>query len=305
VPARLGPLLHDFGLVQLRREQFDHAAELWQRCTELAGPPTATGGRVLLTGPAERWYASMAGGHLARLDGADDRAAARYADARALLEAVEREERTSIGIDAAIAASLMAQGEVTDPATAGPLLREALGRAMRSGDQRLLALALDAVGELVAALGEIGIVSSRRMDLFVRPDGVTVIDDTYNANPSSTAAALNALATMRVDGRRVAVLGYMAELGDQEQAGHEEVGRLAAELGVDRLVAVADNARPFLDGANRVDGWAGEAVFAADQAPAVEIVKGDLKAGDIVLVKGSRYRTWDVVDALRPEEVRP
>jgi UDP-N-acetylmuramoyl-tripeptide--D-alanyl-D-alanine ligase len=159
--------------------------------------------------------------------------------------------------------------------------------------------------ELVRALGEIGIVSSRRMDVFVRPDGVTVIDDSYNANPSSTSAALNALATMRADGRRVAVLGYMAELGEHERSGHEQVGRLAAELGVDRVVAVAGNARPILDGATSVKGWTGEAIFAADQAAALEIVRGDLRAGDVVLVKGSRYRTWDVVDGLRPEEGRP
>jgi len=154
--------------------------------------------------------------------------------------------------------------------------------------------------DLVTALSEIGIVSSRRMDVFTRPDGVTVIDDSYNANTSSTSAALHALATMRADGRRVAVLGYMAELGEQERAGHEEVGRLAAELGVDRIVAVAANARPILDGATTVKGWTGEAIFAADQADALEIVRGDLRAGDVVLVKGSRYRTWDVVDGLRP-----
>jgi len=159
--------------------------------------------------------------------------------------------------------------------------------------------------DLVTALSEIGIVSSRRMDVFTRPDGVTVIDDSYNANTSSTSAALHALATMRADGRRVAVLGYMAELGEHERSGHEEVGRLAAELGVDRLVAVADNARPILDGATTVKGWTGEAIFAADQAAALEIVRGDLRAGDVVLVKASRYRTWDVVDGLRPEEGRP
>ena len=154
--------------------------------------------------------------------------------------------------------------------------------------------------ELVAALGEIGIVSGRRMDVFTRPDGVTVIDDTYNANPSSTAAALRALASMTAEGRRVAVLGYMAELGEHERAGHEEVGRLAAELGVDRLVAVAANARPILDGAGSVEGWTGEGIFAEDQPAALTIVRGDLRAGDVVLVKGSRYRTWDVVDGLRP-----
>ncbi|WP_433302662.1 UDP-N-acetylmuramoyl-tripeptide--D-alanyl-D-alanine ligase [Actinoplanes sp. CA-030573] len=159
--------------------------------------------------------------------------------------------------------------------------------------------------DVVSALGEIGIVSSRRMDVFTRPDGVTVIDDSYNANPSSTAAALHALAAMRAEGRRVAVLGYMAELGEHERAGHEEVGRLAATLGVDRLVAVAENARPILDGATAVAGWTGEAIFAADQAAALEIVRGELRAGDVVLVKGSRYRTWDVVDGLRSEEGRP
>jgi UDP-N-acetylmuramoyl-tripeptide--D-alanyl-D-alanine ligase len=156
--------------------------------------------------------------------------------------------------------------------------------------------------DVVAALGEVGIVSVRRMDVFTRPDGVTVIDDSYNANPSSMAAALRALASM-ADGRRtVAVLGYMAELGEYEVSSHQEMGRLAAELGVDRLVVVAENARPVLDGAAGVAGWDGEAVFAADQAAAIDIVKSDLRADDVVLVKGSRYRTWDVVDSLRPEE---
>jgi UDP-N-acetylmuramoyl-tripeptide--D-alanyl-D-alanine ligase len=158
--------------------------------------------------------------------------------------------------------------------------------------------------DLVTALGEIGIVSSRRMDVFHRPDGVTVIDDSYNANPSSTAAALHALAAIAAGRRTTAVLGYMAELGDFERAGHEEVGRLAAELGVDRLVAVAENARPVLDGAAGVADWTGSAVFAADQAAAIEVLRSDLRADEVVLVKGSRYRTWDVVDALRPEEER-
>jgi UDP-N-acetylmuramoyl-tripeptide--D-alanyl-D-alanine ligase len=154
---------------------------------------------------------------------------------------------------------------------------------------------------VITALGEVGIVSARRMDVFRRPDGVTVIDDSYNANPSSTAAALHALAAMAGGRRTTAVLGFMAELGDEERSGHEEVGRLAAELGVHRVIAVAENARPILDGADGVNGWTGTAIFAADQATAIEIVTGDLRADDVVLVKGSRYRTWDVVDALRPE----
>jgi UDP-N-acetylmuramoyl-tripeptide--D-alanyl-D-alanine ligase len=203
---------------------------------------------------------------------------------------------------------------------------DSLGRASyrlrfreRSGDVRLgvtgrhqVANTLAAAGvalslgmdfdAVVSSLGEVGIASARRMDVFQRPDGVTVIDDSYNANPSSTAAALRALAAMSADGRAVAVLGYMAELGDHERAGHAEVGRLAAELGVTRLVAVADEAAAVLEGASEVEGWDGAAVLAADQAEAIRIVMQDLRAGDVVLVKGSRYRTWDVADALRPEE---
>jgi UDP-N-acetylmuramoyl-tripeptide--D-alanyl-D-alanine ligase len=156
--------------------------------------------------------------------------------------------------------------------------------------------------EAAAALSEVTIASSRRMDVFERPDGITVIDDSYNANPTSTAAALRALATLAAGRRSVAVLGYMAELGDFERSGHEEVGRLAAELGVDRLIAVA-GAAPILDGAATVAEWKGEAVLAVDQNAA--IAELDLHPGDVVLVKGSRYRTWEVVDSLRPEGVRP
>ncbi|WP_328467103.1 UDP-N-acetylmuramoyl-tripeptide--D-alanyl-D-alanine ligase [Actinoplanes sp. NBC_00393] len=168
-----------------------------------------------------------------------------------------------------------------------------------------LAAGMD-LDELVTALGEVGIVSGRRMDVFDRPDGVTVIDDSYNANPSSTAAALHALAAMGEGRRTTAVLGYMAELGEHEISGHAEVGRLAAELGVDRLIAVAGNARPILDGAAGLTGWPGTAYFAADQEAAIEILQKDLRADDVVLVKGSRYRTWDVADWLRrSEEVQP
>lgn len=160
--------------------------------------------------------------------------------------------------------------------------------------------------DVAAALSGIGTVSTRRMDVFDRPeDGVTVIDDSYNANPSSTAAALRALAALGVNRRTTAVLGYMAELGDHEVSGHAEVGRLAAELGVDRIIAVAGHTRPILDGAAEVTGWTGEAVLAADQAEAVEALLAGLRPGDVVLVKGSRYRTWAVADALRSEGVRP
>jgi UDP-N-acetylmuramoyl-tripeptide--D-alanyl-D-alanine ligase len=189
-----------------------------------------------------------------------------------------------------------------------PVRLRVVGRHQVSNTLAAAAVALQMgmpPADVAAALGEIGTVSTRRMDVFDRPDGVTVIDDSYNANPSSTAAALRALAVIGAGRRTTAVLGYMAELGEHEVAGHAEVGRLAAELGVDRLIAVADNARPVLDGAAEVAGWTGQAVFAADQEAAAETLRADLRPGDVVLVKGSRYRTWAVADALRPEGVRP
>jgi UDP-N-acetylmuramoyl-tripeptide--D-alanyl-D-alanine ligase len=154
------------------------------------------------------------------------------------------------------------------------------------------------LGELAPALGALTLVSTRRMDVFDRPDGVTVIDDSYNANPASTAAALNALAAIGTGRRTVAVLGYMAELGEHERSGHESVGALAATLDV-TLVIVVGEAAPIHDGASGVPGWSGSSVVVPDQAAALAVLRDELRPGDVVLVKGSRYRTWEVADALR------
>ncbi|MEU8085051.1 UDP-N-acetylmuramoyl-tripeptide--D-alanyl-D-alanine ligase [Micromonospora sp. NPDC049101] len=157
------------------------------------------------------------------------------------------------------------------------------------------------LAELAPALGELTLISTRRMDVFDRPDGVTVIDDSYNANPASMAVAVRALASIGQGRRTVAVLGYMAELGPFEYDGHAEVGRLAAELGVDRLLVVGEPAAPIHEGATAVANWGGESVLLTDQAAAVEVLRGELRPGDVVLVKGSRYRTWEVADALRAD----
>jgi UDP-N-acetylmuramoyl-tripeptide--D-alanyl-D-alanine ligase len=159
------------------------------------------------------------------------------------------------------------------------------------------------VPELATALGEFTPASSRRMDVFDRPDGITVIDDSYNANPASTTAALQALATIGSGRRRVAVIGYLAELGEREREGHAQVGRVAAELGVDRLIVVGAQAAPIHDGAVAVPSWGGESVVVSDQDAAVAWLRESLRPGDVVLVKGSRYRTWTVADALRGEDL--
>ncbi|MGH3734853.1 MAG: UDP-N-acetylmuramoyl-tripeptide--D-alanyl-D-alanine ligase [Micromonosporaceae bacterium] len=161
------------------------------------------------------------------------------------------------------------------------------------------------LAELAYGLGELRLVSERRMDVFDTTGGVTVIDDSYNANPGSMAAALRALSAVGgPERRRWAVLGYMAELGESERDGHLDVGRLAARLGVDRLVVVGEPAAPIAHGAREESDWGGDAVQVADQEAAIALVRGELRTGDVVLVKGSRYQTWKVADALRADALR-
>ncbi|MCW2953473.1 MAG: UDP-N-acetylmuramoyl-tripeptide--D-alanyl-D-alanine ligase [Conexibacter sp.] len=112
-------------------------------------------------------------------------------------------------------------------------------------------------------------------------NGVTVIDDCYNANPMSMRAALDDLAATAGDGRRVAVLGDMLELGPRERAYHAEIGAHAADRGVDLLVAVGPLA------AAMVPAYGGESLALADAAAAARELTALLAAGDTVLVKGS------------------
>jgi UDP-N-acetylmuramoyl-tripeptide--D-alanyl-D-alanine ligase len=116
------------------------------------------------------------------------------------------------------------------------------------------------------------------------PDGGLLINDTYNANPVSMRAALEHLASRAGDRRRVAVLGTMAELGPGAPAFHEEIGRLAGELGVAALVAVGEAARAYLDGTN----GSVETAWAPDAASAGEALETLRRPGDAILVKGSR-----------------
>jgi UDP-N-acetylmuramoyl-tripeptide--D-alanyl-D-alanine ligase len=155
------------------------------------------------------------------------------------------------------------------------------------------------LADTAAAVSQLRPASARRMDIFERTDGITVIDDSYNANPASMGAALRTLVSVGAGRRTFAVLGYMAELGAYEEAGHAEMGRLAAELGVDRVVAVGQLTAPIDRGANEVANWGGSSVLVTDQEAATALLREELRSGDVVLVKGSRYRTWDVVDALR------
>jgi UDP-N-acetylmuramoyl-tripeptide--D-alanyl-D-alanine ligase len=133
-----------------------------------------------------------------------------------------------------------------------------------------------------------------------------VVNDAYNANPDSTRAAIDALAHLARGGRRgIAVLGYMAELGEIADDSHAEAGRLAAQAGAALVVAVGAGAAPVLDGARSAEGWRGEAIAVSDPAAAVTALRSRLRPGDVVLVKASKSAgLWEVADGLLAEVPR-
>jgi UDP-N-acetylmuramoyl-tripeptide--D-alanyl-D-alanine ligase len=130
-----------------------------------------------------------------------------------------------------------------------------------------------------------------RMEVHRRADGVTVINDAYNANPESVRAALEALGHLAQDGRAFAILGHMAELGATSPVRHAEAGEFAARVlgpALAGLIAVGPEAAPVLDGARQVPSWRGEALGVPDGPAALAVLADRLKPGDVVLVKASR-----------------
>jgi UDP-N-acetylmuramoyl-tripeptide--D-alanyl-D-alanine ligase len=139
-----------------------------------------------------------------------------------------------------------------------------------------------------------------RMEVTTRSDGVTIVNDAYNANPDSVRAALKALAAMgRPDGgprrRTWAVLGEMLELGDTALAEHDAIGRLAVRLDVSRLVAVGEGARAISAGASHEGSWGEESAWAPDGDAALALLRAELEPGDVVLVKASRSIGLDAI----------
>ena len=128
-----------------------------------------------------------------------------------------------------------------------------------------------------------------RMEIADRDDGVTVVNDAYNANPDSMRAALKTLASIGGGRRRtVAVLGEMLELGAATREEHDALGRLAVRLDVSRLVVVGEGAKPIHLGASLEGSWGGESVFVPDVDAAERFLYEDVSPGDVVLVKASR-----------------
>ncbi len=129
--------------------------------------------------------------------------------------------------------------------------------------------------------------SSRRMDIIIRPDGVKIINDTYNANPQSMAAALKVLSSL--EGRKIAVLGDMYELGKQTRNAHRRIGKLTRELRIDRLISIGKLSRDM----NADHHF-------SSQGAAIKKLKQLIHPGDQILIKASRgMHLEEIVEALQ------
>ncbi len=174
------------------------------------------------------------------------------------------------------------------------------------------ALAASAIAlELGVSLEDVAVglgaawVSEMRMESFVTATGLTVINDAYNASPSSMAAAVDMLSALKVAGRRIAVLGDMAELGSLEELAHFKLGEQVADSGIALLVTVGERAARIRDGA-RAAGMPAEGGYSCGSVDeALEVLDDLVQPGDAVLVKASRVmRLEAVVEGLVKSSVR-
>jgi UDP-N-acetylmuramoyl-tripeptide--D-alanyl-D-alanine ligase len=167
------------------------------------------------------------------------------------------------------------------------------------------------LNQVADALAAAGPVSKHRMAVATRGDGVTVINDAYNANPDSMAAGLKALAAIANEGgqkrRSWAVLGEMAELGDDAISEHDRIGRLAVRLDVSRLIVVGTGRAmsAMHHGAVMEGSWGAESTMVTDADAALALLRAELQAGDVVLVKASNAAGLGALaETLVTEDVR-
>ncbi|MFF1528728.1 UDP-N-acetylmuramoyl-tripeptide--D-alanyl-D-alanine ligase [Cellulomonas sp. NPDC058312] len=156
--------------------------------------------------------------------------------------------------------------------------------------------------DVAAGLGAADALSPHRMHVVDRPDGITVVDDSYNANPDSVRAALRALAVLAGRERRsVAVLGEMMELGPDARAEHEAIGLQVVRLNVGLTVVVGKGALGIAAGAQREGSWGDEVAIVDDVDAAAALLERELRPGDVVLVKSSQdaglWRLGDLLTA--------
>ena len=154
--------------------------------------------------------------------------------------------------------------------------------------------------EIATRLSALQRRSARRMEVTTRPDGVTILNDSFNANPESMRAGLKALAAMAREGRRSwAVLGVMGELGEDAVTAHDEIGRLVVRLNIAKLVVIGPEAAAMHQGASQEGSWGEESILVPDVEAAVALLHDQLRPGDVVLVKASKVAgLWRVAEAL-------
>jgi UDP-N-acetylmuramoyl-tripeptide--D-alanyl-D-alanine ligase len=143
--------------------------------------------------------------------------------------------------------------------------------------------------DAIVALESVARAERWRMELLLPQSGAIIINDAYNASPDSMAAALKTLAQIRNENdRTIAVLGEMAELGEYSDEEHDRIGRLVVRLNVRKLVVVGHGARHIHNAAGLEGSWDGESVFVETADEAYDLLREDVGAGDIVLVKSSK-----------------
>jgi UDP-N-acetylmuramoyl-tripeptide--D-alanyl-D-alanine ligase len=195
-----------------------------------------------------------------------------------------RAEDVELGPDARATFTLWSAGE-----------REPVELAVPGDHMVSNALAAAAVGrwagvtlaECATALKGAG-VAHWRMETSTGTSGIVIVNDAYNANPESMAAALKSARWMAKGERLVAVLGHMAELGPVEFEEHEKLGQLVVRIGVERLITVGEQARTIARAAIREGQLPGDVASYEDPSEAAADVRAWARPGDVVLVKGSR-----------------
>jgi UDP-N-acetylmuramoyl-tripeptide--D-alanyl-D-alanine ligase len=150
--------------------------------------------------------------------------------------------------------------------------------------------------EIIEGLRGVEPSDQLRLVAVTGPDGATILDDTYNASPASTIAALNLLDEL--EGRRIAVLGDMLELGYYAQEGHEKVGMRALEV-ADVLVTIGSLGRIIGEVALRWGMPSEQVYMLKDNGEAISLLKRLVRGDDVILVKGSRaLKMEEIVNAL-------
>lgn len=189
-------------------------------------------------------------------------------DARAQFELAADEERATVQL------SLVGEHQVTNALAAASV-------AWRLG----LPLA-----EIASCLSATGAASPWRMAVSDGAEGVTVINDAYNASPEATQAAVRTLAHLAERRRSIAVLGEMRELGPDSVAHHRAVGELCAQSGIDRVIVVGEGARGVFDAIDdsNTTHQCTTAIFVPDVATATAVTLESVRPNDVVLVKASR-----------------